>query len=295
MDKEEIRQVNLEDWEQSGEGSFALTYNHRTDCTLILKLNSEAVPLEDTIKEYNYSKSVCELGVKCPAPICLASDGKRYGYITERLTGKKSFARIISENPDMLEPLARDMAEEARRFHSIPCDTTQFEPVAERLLNELDSCGWVKEKVKKQLQSYVAGLRPVTTCLHGDMHPGNILRTAKGDFWIDLGRFGYGDPDLDYASQYVLAYLAPEHMSKLLLHIDYTQYRRFVELYGQYYYGDEFRSAETRERLRRAVCVVLCHAIAKSAAAGFIYSKYVMGHEKTTRVFLKLINFFMNH
>ena len=26
-------------------------------------------------------------------------------------------------------------------------------------------------------------------------------------------------------------------MSKLLLHIDYTQYRRFVELYGQYYYG----------------------------------------------------------
>ena len=43
-------------------------------------------------------------------------------------------------------------------------------------------------------------------------------------------------------------------MSKLLLHIDYTQYRRFVELYGQYYYGDE-----------------------------------------NTRVFLKLINFFMNH
>ena len=43
--------VNLEDWEQSGEGWNAVTYYHKTDENLLLKLNSESMPFEQTLTE----------------------------------------------------------------------------------------------------------------------------------------------------------------------------------------------------------------------------------------------------
>lgn len=280
----------MEEWVQSGEGSYGLTYYHRTDPGLFLKLNSESMTYEQTLNEYNLAKAVHEIGIRCPAAMDFATDGSRYGYITERLMGKISFARLLSDNPDMLDSLARDMAEEARMLHSLPCNTEVFESVAGRLLDEANSCKWVNRRLKKLLNAYADGLRPMTSCLHGDMHPGNILRTDKGDFWIDLGRFGYGDPDLDYASQFVLANLAPEYMSEWIIHLDHRTYSRFVELYGQYYYGDDFRTPETQERLRRAICVYLGHALAKSPAAALIFGPYIRGHEKLTFFLIRLIS-----
>ncbi|MDO5442920.1 MAG: phosphotransferase, partial [Bacteroidia bacterium] len=276
--------IDLQDWEQSGEGSWGVTYFHKSDDTLLLKLNSEDMPQEENLKEFNFTNAVHLLGVKCPAALRLVSDGHRFGYISERLAGKKSFARIISEDPAMIEPLAKDFAAAARYLHSIPCDTGVFESITERFRTQINSCRWIKKRTKALLNSYADGLRPITTCLHGDMHPGNYLRADKGDYWIDLGRFGYGDPDLDYASQYVLANLAPEYMTKWLLHIDHATYGRFLELYGQYHYGEDFHSAETQERLRRVICFYLGHAMTKSPAAGMIYGFYVRGREKTTRI-----------
>lgn len=297
MDNSEIRpvMVNLEDWEQSGEGWNALTYNHKTDADILLKLNRESIPCRDAEIEFGFSKAVHDLGVRCPATLQLVTDGKRYGIITERLPGKKSFTRILSECPEMLEPLAKDMAEAARVLHSIPCDTEKFESVPERIRREVNFQSWIKGRKKALLNRYADAMRPVTTCLHGDMHPGNYLRTEKGDYWIDMGRFGYGDPDTDYASQYILANLAPEPMIKNILHLDRATYSRFVDIYGQYYYGPDFRSAETQERLRRAVCLVLGHAMCKSPKACRIFGLYVTGHEKITFFVIRFISLLMKN
>ena len=295
MRDEELKpgQVDMQEWEQSGQGWNALSYYHKSDEGLLLKLNNEDFPYEETVREYQFSKAVYGLEVKCPATFKFVTDGKHFGYVSERLVGKKSFARILSENPGMIEPLARDMAEAAKVLHSRQCDTTFFESVPERLRKEINSRKWIKGKMKALLNSYADGMRPVTTCLHGDMHPGNILRAANGDFWIDLGRFGYGDPDMDYANQYMLANLAPFTMPKWILHIDRATYSRFVELYGRYYYGEDFYSAETQERLRRAVCLAIGHGMAQSPAGNFIYGFYVRGHEKITRAILWLISPFV--
>lgn len=283
--------VDLNDWVQSGEGWNAVTYYHKTDTGLLLKLNSESMPFEDTVTEYRQTKAVYDLGVSCPATMALVTDGKRYGIITERLMGKKSFARILSENPDMLDQLARDMAGAARKLHSLPCNTGEFGSIPERIRAQVNSCGWIKSGTKSILNSCADGMRQVTTCLHGDMHPGNYLRADKGDFWIDLGRFGYGDPDMDYASQYILANMTPKHMVKWILHVERDVYRRFVELFGKYYYGDDFNTPETQERLRRAVCLALGHAIAASSpAARLVFGPYIKGHERITAFIVRLID-----
>lgn len=281
--------VDLKDWEKSGEGWNAVTYNHKADGSLLLKLNSEATPYEESVREYRFSRSVHDLGVSCPEVFSMASDGTRFGYIAERLSGKKSFARILSDSPEMLEPLARDMAEAARALHSLQCDTAVFESVPERIRKEFNSCGWIKEEMKELLNSYADGMRPVTTCLHGDMHPGNYVRTDKGDCWIDFGRFGYGDPDMDYASQFILANLSPAPMVKWILHIDRKTYIRFLELFGRYYYGEDFHSSETQERLGRAICLTLGHGMAKYPAAAKVFGPYVDGHEWVSLMLMKLI------
>ncbi len=287
-DKPEL--IDLKDWEQSGEGWNALSYFHKTDGGLVLKMNSDSLSYEDTLTEFKLSKAVHDLGVKCPAALNLVTDGKRFGFISERLVGKKSFARTLSEHPEMIDSLAKDMADEAKKLHSIQCDSALFESVPERLRAEINSCRWIKDNLKKTLDSYADGMRPVTTCLHGDMHPGNILRTDKGDYWIDFGRFGHGDPDMDYASQFILANLTPAYMTEWILHIDHTIYSRFVELYGQYYYGDSFYAPETQERLRRAICLALGHGMTKSPAASRIFGHYVRGHAKLTKFLVRVVS-----
>lgn len=292
MDSNEMKpvMVDLGDWVQAGQGWNALTYYHKSDDSLLLKLNSQEMPFEETVMEYRLSCAVHRLGVRCPETFSLATDGSRYGILTERFVGKKSFARILYEQPEMLDQLARDMAAEAHALHSLPCDTAMFESLPERFRQEVNSCAWIKGRLKSILNDCADRMRPVSTCLHGDMHPGNILRTAKGDFWIDMGRFGYGDPDMDYASQYLLAHLAPASMVKWILHIDQPTYIRFVESFGRYYYGPEFDTPETQARLKRAVYLLLGSTIAKERVARLVFGSYIRGHEKPTLFLLKLIS-----
>lgn len=70
-------------------------------------------------REFQRSLSLYEMGVSCPKVIELVTDGERYGIIVEKVDGKKSFARIISEDPEQLEPLAKEFAREARQLHQL--------------------------------------------------------------------------------------------------------------------------------------------------------------------------------
>lgn len=288
-----LQTVDLSDWVQSGEGWYAITYFHRTDRRLHLKLNVESMSYEDALAEFKRTRAAYELGVECPVTLQLVTDGSRYGIITERLEGKKSFARILSEHPEMMDSLARELAEAAHRLHSMPCDNAVCDSVPERMRTQINSCKWIKGKVRAALNSYADGMRPVGTCLHGDMHPGNYLRSDAGDLWIDLGRFGYGDPDLDYASQYILAYLTPKAMTKWVLHVDQAGYRRFVELFGLYYYGEDYHSPETQERLRRAVSLMLGTVMTKTPAAVLIFGSYVLGKVKVTQSIIRVLGLFV--
>lgn len=288
-----LHTVDMTDWEQSGEGWNAHTYFHRTDNRLHLKLNSESMTYEDALAEFKRTRAAYGMGVDCPATLQLVTDGKCYGIITERLPGKKSYARILSEHPDRIEVLAKNLAEAARKLHSIKCDTAVCDSVPERMRTEINACKWIKGRMKAALNSYADRMRPVKTCLHGDMHPGNYLRSEMGNRWIDLGRFGYGDPDMDYASQYILAYLTPKALEKWVLHVDQSTYRSFVELYGLHYYGEEYHSPEIQERLRCAVSLMLGTVIAKKRIAVPIFGPFVLGKEKITLFIIKALGLFV--
>lgn len=118
--KEEIQRIDLNDYVQTGEGGTALTYNHKDGKTLA-KLFMSSIAADNAAREFRINQVVYESGLPTPKPIRLISDGERFGAEYELISPKRSFTRIISQEPDQLVPLSERFAWLARQIHETPC------------------------------------------------------------------------------------------------------------------------------------------------------------------------------
>ena len=105
----QYQQINLEDYFQSGEGGQALTYT-RKDGGTMAKMFQFGQDSETVEREFRISRAVYEAGIPCPEPIRLVTDGERFGAEYEVSANKRSFTRIISQEPEQLEPLTLKFA-----------------------------------------------------------------------------------------------------------------------------------------------------------------------------------------
>ena len=105
----EPTKINLADYERSGEGFNAESYNHKGGRTMI-KLYSESVSPEMPLRELRTAMNVFRMGLLTPMPGRFVTDGKRFGCEFSRVVDKKSFARAISENPDSMKRYAAEFA-----------------------------------------------------------------------------------------------------------------------------------------------------------------------------------------
>ena len=94
--------INLEDYTQTGEGGQALTYT-RKDGSAMAKMFVHDQGIETVEREFMISKAVYDAGIPCPKPIRLVTDGERFGAEYEVVANKRSYTRIISEEPEQLE------------------------------------------------------------------------------------------------------------------------------------------------------------------------------------------------
>ena len=103
--REEVQKINLDDYFQTGEGGTALTYNNKNGKTLA-KLFMSSVAADNAAREFHINQVVYESGLPTPKPIRLITDGTRFGAEYELISPKRSFTRIISQEPDKLVPLS---------------------------------------------------------------------------------------------------------------------------------------------------------------------------------------------
>lgn len=193
----EMTEININEWQEYGNGGTAKTYVKNDDITVILKLFKEEGAVKLAEQEFKNTNAISNLGISCPGAISLATDGKRYGVIAERLNDKKSFSRMISEDMSCMDEISRKFASHAHELHNTQCDTAVFTSHADYYRRLINESSFYSKKLKSRLQSYVDELESTTTCLHGDLTINNIVSAAGKDYWIDLGDFGYGDPYLD--------------------------------------------------------------------------------------------------
>ena len=167
---ETYKQIDLNDYVQTGEGGTSLTYTHKTRHTMakLFNLVNEAELAE---KEFLTARAVFEMGIPTPEPLQLVTDGERRGVEYELISNKRSFTRIISQEPERLEEISLAFASMARELHETKADTTRFPSVKETLRRFYQEKGdRVTEEYKERALAFIDKTPDADTCLHGDLH-----------------------------------------------------------------------------------------------------------------------------
>lgn len=271
--------INLDDWTRFGEGGNGQSYYHKTDDTVMLKLNDTSWSKEKVLAEFNLSKTVHALGVKSPEVFEFVTDGERFGYTAQRIKGKKSFSRMIADDPSRIPELAALFAARSREFHSTPCDTTAFQSALVRRKEMIDNCDAIPDDVRARLESIFKGFdQDACTCLHGDFHPGNLIAGEGGEYWIDLGGFAYGDPMFDISSMYMIGHYIPVKALENLFHISRRTFCRFLDEFLKCYYGEEL-TAEKMEWIKKAAVFRTGLSIASNPKSALVFVPLIRGQK----------------
>ena len=239
---EELQKINLDDYIQTGEGGTALTYNHKDGKTLA-KLFVSSIAADNAIREFRTGQVVYDLGVLTPKPIRLITDGERYGAEYELIQPKRSFTRIISQEPDQLVPLSERFAVLAKQLHQTSADTTRLPDMRELASTWIDRLVDFPDELKRRFHRFIDTVPSTPTCLHGDLHIGNIITDGSRDLWIDVGDFAYGVPEWDLDMMYYSSHFLSAERADNIFHLDNDTLRAHWDAFATVYYGTDSKEA----------------------------------------------------
>lgn len=240
--------INLDEYVQTGEGGTALTYNHKDGKTLA-KLFTLRVAAETAVREFHINEVVYDSGLPTPKPIRLITDGTRYGAEYELISPKRSFTRIISQEPDQLEPLSVSFAQLAKQLHQTPADTQRLPDMKELVASKIDDYQDMPAEYKERLHRFLDSVPSQPTCLHGDLHIGNIITDGRRNLWIDVGDFAYGVPEWDLCMMYYSSHFLNEERADNIFHLNNATLKAHWDIFARTYYATN--SAETLEAEER--------------------------------------------
>ena len=254
----EVSRINLKDWEYYGEGGSSTSFINKSDGNIILKLNKKDIPVETTEKEYLASKSFFEMGFPSPAIYDFVTDGERFGYTGQRIKGKLSYVRILSQEPERTESLAQRFARQALEIHRTKANVTKMSDARASLLEKIEHFTDIPDDVVESVKKCFTSLVDAKTILHGDMNPGNLITFEGCDKWIGVNELTYGDPFLDIAVMHIICYFLPGKTVSRLYHADQSLLRSFNNAFLKAYFGENWKSEEIRNHIHNAAIVKFC-------------------------------------
>jgi len=244
---ENYEHINLDEYILSGEGGTALSYNHKDGKTLA-KLFMKGMGAETAEREFLVNKTVYEMGIPTPKPLRLVTDGTRFGAEYELIPGKRSFARIISQEPEQLESLSLRFAAMAKEIHRTPADTTRLPSMRNLIREQIVRYKEIPEDVREKSLQFLEAVPDTPTCLHGDLHIGNVITDGKRTLWIDVGDFAYGVPEWDLGMMYYATNFMSEQRAISIFHVPIEVLRQHWAVFAKAYYGttnqEELRKKE---------------------------------------------------
>ena len=257
MNYDEAHSVSLDDYEESGGGYFATSYNHRNGQTMV-KFYNAGVDKTVPQNELRMAYAVSRMDIPTPMPGRLVTDGTRFGAEFRRISPKESFARYVSNRPDSYEAIAHRFARMCRALHSTPCNTALFQSEKTHTADVVRASARFSDAEKAKIIAFVDHVPDAYTCLHGDMHIGNVITNALGqgemqgthDFWIDLGDFRWGNPLFDLGMFHLACNLNDEELTQHLYHLDNATMRRIWNVFVRDYCqidSDERQAAFERQ------------------------------------------------
>lgn len=243
---------NLRQWTKTGEGHTAESFDH-ADGKTVLKLYFDFVPRASIEEELRRAEAAYAMGLPTPKPGELVRCGNRYGCTFQRVSNKRSFARAIADEPERLEEYAERFVRMAKKLHATPCDRSVFPSCKEKTAQLLQRTGVLSPEEKRKALDILERVEEADTCVHGDLHFGNVITDGTADMFIDMGDFAYGDPLFDLGSLYLLSYVSSEDNLLRHYHLSRSQHQQAWKPVARGYFNvsteEELREAERKVRV----------------------------------------------
>jgi len=222
-------EINLNEWEKFGGGVAADSYYKKDDDSVMLKLYADNLPANEGYKELVTSENVAALGITTAKALQYVKAGNQYGAIFERVKDKKSLARIIADEPERTDEIAKLFADMIKDPHSTTCNTEVFSDMASIVEKNIKECKLISESQREKALELLYSVPKATTCIHGDCHIGNVIMVdGKEPMFIDLSDFGYGNPMFDFGTLYYTTHLGDDARTMSIFH---THTEHMLELW----------------------------------------------------------------
>lgn len=251
--------VDMSDYEESGDGFTAISYNHK-DGERMMKLYASFIPAAVPQRELQVARAVSEMGLPTPMPRRMVTDGTRLGVEFDRIKDKRSYARAISQEPEKLEEYTRDFARFSRQLNETRCDTSVFRPARERFQRAVVESKAFDKSQKKKMLAFIDSVPLQETCVHGDLHIGNALLSGGRKYWIDLSDFGYDNPLFDLGMFYMIAYgIGDDALSGRLYHMSIEMFRRVWDIFADEYFDHKYSDDEIHVMMAPFAALYMVH------------------------------------
>lgn len=244
-----MEKLDMSLYVQSGEGANGCSYDMIGNPDVMVKLYNEGYDTSTIFTELEVAEKVFRLGVPSPEPGQIVTDGKRIGIRFRRITGKRSFSRMLADEPGRVDEFSREFARYYKGLHSTECPEGLFPDAKEQFLHLLDADRLFTTEQKKVIGDFICNVPDCTTALHGDMHMGNVISTLKPGapldsphnvYFIDLGYFARGCPLFDMGMLNNICLYADDEFRYHDFHIHADIARKFWDGFvDEYFFGPD--------------------------------------------------------
>ena len=241
-----VNLTSLDDFEKTGEGFKAVTYNSKDNET-ILKIYKNFVSFDAVIKDKYFASKISELGIATPMVVNLVNYENSHGIIFERIHGKKSFSRALADNFNDMPNIIKRFVKECKKLHSTKCDVSSFPSINNFFINVVNNSKILNSEEKIKIINSINKIEDTKCCLHGDIHYGNIIFTEDNNsFFIDLSDFASGNYMYDIGILCMNTFLIPEEITYDLYHINKDQMIKCWDAFVREYF-----ETDNQERIEK--------------------------------------------
>jgi len=194
------RVVSIEGCEVVGKGANGTLY--RIDEDNVVKVYNNA----DALNEIQHEREVARLALVLGIPTAISYDvvrvGDSYGSVFELLSAK-SFAKIISTEPDKFDWCVDEFAGMLKKIHSTVVPAGKLPEIKQTVLGWVDFMkDYLPEDAYNKLKKLVSDVPDDNHMIHGDYHTKNLELTRDEVLTIDMDTLSVGNPIFELGSMY---------------------------------------------------------------------------------------------
>lgn len=240
------KRIDINDWVLSGAGGAGISFFHKSDPDLMLKIDNRTVSEEELQANIGTAKIVYDLGLPTPEPGEVVTDGERFGQTFRRIHGKVSYARLCGEQPESIPQLAHEYCEVVKKLHSTIGAGTGLRSIKEVYGALIQGNSFRSQEIRDKALRLLESLPDGDTCVHGDLHFGNLIKADGKAYLIDLGNFGYGSPLFDIAMMLNIKQLSVKDTEIFMdmMHCTPEQADLFWDCFRKEYFGENATDEE---------------------------------------------------